>query len=477
MLQAAIDLQRRAVGQLVHLTDALEEITFRAPTGSGKTYMMADMMNRILARDRDVVFLVSTLSKGDLATQNYDKFAEYNDKGLFSRLRPYLISSDIAGEERLFVPTDFNVYLLPRDLYKKRGRLMQGAMEGFLSNLTSHATFNGLGKRVYLIKDECHIATNNLDNLSTKYFSKVYNFSATPNLKRGQHTDVEITNADAVAAKLIKDIELEEGADATVNHAINKFQEVKTQYRNMLHINPCLIIQISNKDKADAELHEIFASLNKAEHADLKWMLIVNNDKECDTNDNVKTKKLAVRKWKDYAKDNTSTVDVIIFKMVITEGWDIPRACMLYQMRDSKSKQLDEQVMGRVRRNPRLLDFATLSDEAQQLAMTAWIWGIVPDRVKKSICVKARQDNRTFAGEIKIKGTRLKPLERKPSFNIADFLEQQPEASTSPGIFKLFADYNKATPDIRQMCDAYATDYARWYQFVVNIRAIEKAQA
>ena len=33
--------------------------------------------------------------------------------------------------------------------------------------------------------------------------------------------------------------------------------------------------------------------------------------------------------------------------MVISEGWDIPRACMLYQIRDSKSKQLDEQVMGR----------------------------------------------------------------------------------------------------------------------------------
>ena len=36
--------------------------------------------------------------------------------------------------------------------------------------------------------------------------------------------------------------------------------------------------------------------------------------------------------------------------MVITEG-DIPRACMLYQVRDSKSKQMDEQVVGRVRRN------------------------------------------------------------------------------------------------------------------------------
>lgn len=69
--------------------------------------------------------------------------------------------------------------------------------------------------------------------------------------------------------------------------------------------------------------------------------------------------------------------------MVISEGWDIPRACMLFQIRDSKSKQLDEQVIGRVRRNPRLLDFENLSDEAQKLAMTSWVWGIIPEDGKK----------------------------------------------------------------------------------------------
>ena len=43
--------------------------------------------------------------------------------------------------------------------------------------------------------------------------------------------------------------------------------------------------------------------------------------------------------------------------MVITEGYDIPRACMLYQVRDTESKILDEQVVGRVRRNPILVNY------------------------------------------------------------------------------------------------------------------------
>ena len=434
--------------------------------------MMAEMMNRILSADKNVIFLVSTLSKGDLASQNYKKYQEYSAKGNFPELKPYLISSQIAGEERLFVPTDYNVYLLPRDLYKKGGRLMQGAMEGFLQNMTSAQWLGGQDKRVYLIKDECHIATNNLDNLSEKFFTKIYNFSATPKLSRGQHPDVEIKNDDAVNAKLIKDIELIDDPDVKVADAIEKFEEVKKDYRNLLGVNPCLIIQISNKDKADAEISEIKKELEKAEHTDLKWMLIVNDEKQCDTNDTFKAKKLPVSKWKDYAKENSSTIDIIIFKMVITEGWDIPRACMLFQIRDSKSKQLDEQVMGRVRRNPRLLDFESLGDEAQKLAMTAWIWGIVPEDLRKSFGVKLWQDSEIITNEIKIKTTRLKPLTKKSEFNLATFLKKQSVVSAPSSIFTLWRDFVKADNSVREMGENYGMTFAKWREFAENIEAV-----
>jgi type III restriction enzyme len=472
MKQEAIDLQQNAVTSLVELTATQDEITFKAPTGSGKTYMMADMMNRILSAEKKVIFLVSTLSKGDLATQNYEKFQEYSAKGNFPELKPYLISSEIAGEERLFVPTDYNVYLLPRDLYKKGGRLMQGAMEGFLQNMTSAQWMGGQEKRVYLIKDECHIATNNLDNLSEKFFAKIYNFSATPKLSRGQYPDVEIKNDDAVNAKLIKDIELIDDPNINVASAIEKFEEVKRDYRNLLGVNPCLIIQISNKDKADAEIAEIKKELEKAEHTDLKWMLIVNDEKQCDTNDTFKAKKLPVSKWKDYAKENSSTIDIIIFKMVITEGWDIPRACMLFQIRDSKSKQLDEQVMGRVRRNPRLLDFETLGEDAQKLAMTAWIWGIIPEDLRKSFGVKLWQDSEIITNEIKIKTTRLKPLTKKASFNLATFLKKQSVVSAPSSIFTLWRDFVKAENSVREMGENYGMTFAKWREFAENIEAV-----
>lgn len=475
MPQDAIDLQNEAVARLVELTDTQDEITFKAPTGSGKTHMMADMMNQILAKDHDVVFLVSSLSKGDLARQNYEKFKEYASiRGEFPHLNPYLINTQTTSEEMLFIPSDHNVYLLPRDLYKKGGKLMQGVMESFLLNITLMKSLGGPEKKIYLIKDECHIATNNLDNLSERHFTKIYNFSATPKLSRDQHPDVEIKNDDAVNAKLIKDIELVDDESIKVADAINKFEDIKGEYRNLLGVNPCLIIQISNKDKADAEIQEIMTELNKAEHTDLKWILIVNDDKECDTNDTFKAKKLPVSKWKDYAKENLSTIDIIIFKMVITEGWDIPRACMLYQMRDSKSKQLDEQVMGRVRRNPRLLDFDTLSDEAKELAMTAWIWGIIPEDLRKTFDVKLWQDSNIITDEVRIKTTKLKELSQKTSFKLAEFLLQQEKVSAPTSIFKLYSDYKKADASIQKMCDKYSDDYSKWREFTENIEAIAK---
>ena len=471
MLKEAIELQQNAVSRLVELIKERDELTFRAPTGSGKTYMMADFMDRILGENEDVVFLVSTLSKGNLAQQNFDKFQEYREKGRFSNLNPYLISSEVSGEEALFVPTDYNVYVLPRDLYKKGGRLMQGAMDNFLQTMTMNEWFGGKEKRIYLIKDECHVATNTLDSLTASYFDKVLNFSATPKLSRRQVPDVEITDTEAVNAKLIKYVELSDEEDISV--AINKYEEIKEQYRNLLGVNPCLIIQISNKDKADEELNNIiFPELNKAEHQDLKWMLIVDKEDKCDTNDTFKAKKLPVSKWKDYAKENSSTIDIIIFKMVISEGWDIPRACMLFQIRDSQSKQLDEQVIGRVRRNPRLLDFEDLSDEAQKLAMTSWVWGIIPEEGKKVRNVKLYDNQKDFIDNIQIKTTIIKSLDKKVDFNVEQYLDNNSGHDHYMSIFEMFKKLNKSDNEVKKMCYDYSDNYQKWWKFNENIDRI-----
>ena len=478
MLQEVKDLQNRAVSELFAKAHGdAKELTFRAPTGSGKTHMMADFMNRILEEQENVVFLVSTLSKGDLARQNYESFLRLSQSRVFPKLKPFLINTEISGEEELFIPTDYNIYVLPRDLFKAGGILMRGAMDHFLLTMTENYFGRGLCKKIYLIKDECHVETKNLNEISEQYFARTFNFSATPKLSRGQHPDVMISDEEAVETKLIKRIELVEDEDVTVDDALDKLIEVKAQYNNMLNVNPCLIIQISNKDKAEEEwTNRIKPALDR--HQALKWMVIVNTYKTsgatdknkellCDTNDAVK-KKLPVVKWKEYAKGAHSTIDVIIFKMVISEGWDIPRACMLYQVRDTQSKQLDEQVMGRVRRNPRLLDYERLSSEAQELASTAWVWGIKPDNLKQITPVKLWSSDRINVREqIIIKTTKLVGLTEKQGFNINNYMSSQRTPTAYTDIFTLYNKMQRGDNALRDIAFDYAgEEVLKWWKFM-----------
>ena len=473
MLQEAIDLQQNAVVELIRKIGLKREITFRAPTGSGKTRMMADFMNHILSANSNIVFIVSTLSKGNLATQNFEEFQKSACDGTFPFLNPHLISSEVGDEERLYIPDTYNVYVLARDLYKKDSRLKeQGVMLNFLNTITTNLFGGGKNKQIWLIKDECHQATQNLDDISPRYFDKIINFSATPNLKRGQNPDVMISDDDAVNAKLIKRVELGDAND-TVEDAIRKFEDIKGLYRNLLGVNPCLIIQISNKDKAEIEWLAIERILNKTEFQHLKWMSIMDKKDKCKTND--KVGKLPLERWKDYAKDKRSTIDIIIFKMVISEGWDIPRACMLYQIRDTRSKQLDEQVMGRVRRNPRLIDYERLSSEAQKLATTAWVWGILPNTFHRSFPVRLYGNTNDIPSAVRIKTTRLKALTTRVGFNLDAFIASKPALAATGNIFNLYAKLQKSGQDMQTLCNSYAgNDVSKWFLFNHHIDSVKK---
>lgn len=514
MLQEVIDLQNEAVSKLLSCVESKHEVTFKAPTGSGKTYMMSDLMNRILERDSNVVFVVSTLSKGGLGEQNYKAFERFS-RERFSHLKPFLIDSNDSGEEALHIDTNYNVYVLPRDLYKEKSKLKQGALVNFLNHISPDLLRHNQGKKIYLIKDECHIATKNLDSLIVDnngkgYFQKVINISATPKIAKGQTPSVEITESQAINANLIKKAELKgvdnESSVEELQGAIEEFIELKRAYldeQNGVGINPCLIIQISNKDKADKEIEQIKQALKT--HSELKYMIIVDNSdskksSKCESND--KVAKLPIKKWKDYAKGNNSSIDIIVFKMVISEGWDIPRACMLYQMRDSKSTQLDEQVMGRVRRNPRLLDFGTLSPAQRELISKAYIYGVKPKESNtRRVWLKGEIHKGLLENEIikefSIKITRLKSGERL-EFSAEKFLENLADSSGGmrgevdgnvggnssdsvssnvrgkKDIFTLYKEL-QSSPELEAQCKAYAKDKShKWYAFVNNFGAIKK---
>ena len=489
MLDDVKNLQERAISELVQSLSEKDDVVFKAPTGSGKTFIMARVMDEVLSKDDNVVFIVSSLSKANLAQQNYDKFNEYLELGLVQHLNPHLISSETSCESALYIPSVNNVYVLPQALYKAKSKLKgQQAFLKLLLEIKNH------GRVLYLIKDESHVATNNLDELKS-FFTKIINISATPKKK----PDVEISEQDAVNACLIKRVQYCSSADygdddfsvdslqyKELLKALDYLKECKKDYLEKSNINPCLIIQISNKDLGEKQFNVIERALGLSEYKDLKWVGYAKDPKVCQTNDQMI--KTSPQKWEKYCKPNDSTIDVIIFKMAITEGWDIPRANMLFQIRDSKSKQLDVQVLGRVRRNPRIMDFEKITDEKERrLFTTAYVWGIKDNSSEqKSVDVTLKgsvpDGNRIkneIQEEIKVKITKLADLnDTQSNFDIDTFLKEKQTPESCKSIFELYNELTKSSNRIqveckRYMFSSYDDEYSKYFVFVNNLSEIK----
>jgi len=192
----------------------------------------------------------------------------------------------------------------------------------------------------------------------------------------------------------------------------------------------------------------------------------------CETNDIIGQSNASIEKWKDYAKNSEATIDVIIFKMVISEGWDIPRACMLYQIRDTQSKQLDEQVIGRVRRNPRLLDFERLTEQQQDLISSAFVWGI-NDRVKaKSYNINLGSESEQIRNSIRIKTTILENLISAGAINIDEICNSEEHRLLNKSIFELYREFNKSNNEVHNAYESYVDSADKFYSFTNSISKI-----
>ena len=474
MKSEIIELQERTVRSIFNLAKkGNKSITVKAPTGSGKTHIMANLMNKMIADDENIIFVVSILSKGKLARQSYNKF---DDLALnkYTKLRPYYISSGNENtkntEYSLYIDDTCNIFVLPTSQYTENSRVYkERVLQNFLDNCLKKK------KKIILVRDECHIATKNLKKISD-YFYQTINFSATP---VNDEYDVVITEDEAVSVNLIKDVEyinFDTELKEDLNNALNKFKEIREIYHNS-GINPAFIIQISNKNKAEEEINIITKIV---ESKSLNWVYFSDIDKTSGYKTNSNLQKMKNKnQWYNYVKENNSFIDVVIFKMVITEGFDMPRACMLYQVRDSKSKQLDEQVIGRVRRNPCLIYFEKLNPIEQNIFSKAYVYGIKPqENIKKKVITKLRGINFIAGNEIvkEFSPFKIIELEEVPLSNIdiLDCIVADKTAYSNKSIFNMYKELNKINDKVKDKYYEYVTDYNKWFEFMLNLNKIKE---
>ena len=333
-------------------------LTFKSPTGSGKTIMMAQFLRDIVADPRfshgDVGFVWITNSDS-LAMQSKDKLFSYYGG---ASENPLVDMNDLRDGS---IPKNGVFFINWQKVVSKAKENRKLRTEG-----ESNTTFDeylenthNLKREVVLIIDEEHIASSTVfaSDLITNIIKPriIIGVSATP--QNTGFATVDVNREDVIKAGLIKekiifqteeDLEAEdyEGIDQDeilVSLAYRKRNEISKFYKELgVEINPLVLIQLPNDDKADKTTSVI-----------TKQDFIINSLKEKGVFDH----EIAIWLSEDKVNleditNNTSPVSFLLFKQAAATGWDCPRASVLVMFREIKNPTFAIQTVGRILRMP-----------------------------------------------------------------------------------------------------------------------------
>lgn len=377
-----VDYQSEAVEKLIKAYKELlfsgnqtTQIVLKSPTGSGKTVMLASMLDEILNEvpdDIETVFVWASMNK--LHIQSRDKLAnqylpdsEYKLMLLENMDDQALEKNSIlfCNWESLFkTKTDSNTEEISWDNVFVRigetGRNLQNVMDK-----TREA-----GRRIVLIVDEAH--RTYLGPNSQRLVNEIIQpnltieASATPLLDpRGEDVEanrartVTVSLASVRASGLIKDkaiINNHIGETAVNSEATDLVVlEAALAQRNDLveryikagspNVKPLILVQLPSEGEKLSELDETVRE--RVENMLAERDLTYQNHKLAIWLSNDKTNK-------ELVDIIDSPVEVLIFKQAIATGWDCPRAQILVMLRDIKSLTFEIQTVGRIMRMPEL---------------------------------------------------------------------------------------------------------------------------
>lgn len=333
-----------------------KEVVFKAPTGSGKTFMAASLFEELAEENPSVNFCIlwACPGKGELHKQSFDAVKTYlGGNPVCSLLEDDFFGSRkyIKDKEIVFINWE---KLIQKD--KETGKWANNLMkdqEGMnFIDVIEKTKQNGT--RVILVIDESHIGASQKariqEFINTIIIPNiVLEMSATP---LNNHIDVEIETQKVVDEGMIKE-------DVIVNQGINKEdktlaeqdsellvlqkgydkrQEIVEEYNKLnIAVNPLVLIQIPNVDEGEAKKLVIKDFLREKgiteDNGKLKFW--------CDDKGNFDKKAI---------KKNNDITEYLVFKTAVATGWDCPRAHILIKFRDGKSETFETQTIGRILR-------------------------------------------------------------------------------------------------------------------------------
>lgn len=361
------EFQEKAVNQLLDFTfDALHEpqpqtqILLEAPTGSGKTVMMAALIERIIEEipmqtglSNEVAFI--WIAPNTLHIQSYNSLKSlYNDANKLRCVDLSEMSTNPVLNHRELLFVNWSTIDKEKNIWRKDNESNTN-IETLIENTKAD------GVKIVLVIDEAHlsafsgkqaIAVRNLIKADVELL-----ITATPNFQRPQRS-LAIPRRKVIEEQMIKKgvrlniglkPEEQNGENVHIHllrTAFKKKQELQELYNQELGenvINPLILIQLPSDNTA-------LSDEDKSIRETLEGLL--NTEYNISTNNGRLAVWLSGERDKDGLEDINGFQDVLIFKQAIAQGWDCPRATILVNYRNINSPEFGIQTVGRILRMP-----------------------------------------------------------------------------------------------------------------------------
>ena len=358
MIIKHLQYKEKAITKLLATVNELLEgkssdsIIFKAPTGSGKTIIMAQFLLQLVSERRDSqTFSFIWAAPRKLHLQSKEKLEE------FYKLNRVLECSNFEELSDKKIGENEILFLNWESINKKDNVFIREGENDF--NLTSIVN-NTLeeGREIILIIDESHhtASAENTKGLIEIMKPKItIEVSATPHMT--SDNIVKVKFEDVVAEGMIKEkialnpdlkedkLEGEGSDEFILKEALKKRAELLKHFQKIGkdHINPLLLIQLPDSSNIDFsskkdEIENLLANKFNITTDNGKLAVYLSEDKRNLENISM----------------NDNEVDVLLFKQAIALGWDCPRAYILVLFREWHSETFSIQTVGRIMRMPEI---------------------------------------------------------------------------------------------------------------------------
>lgn len=320
-------------------------IVFKAPTGSGKTYMVSQTLTQMVKDNSEMAFAFIWISVNNLHEQSLNSLSRYfEDEHLLECITNNDLNDNTIEQNQI-------MFINWESINKENSLFcVKNEQNWNLQSVVDNT--KDIGNTIVLLIDESHRNANTdkskelIDIISPKLIIEV---TATP--KNTSGTLIDIPLGEVIAEGMIKkEVRINDEKPSSIKSnedilkmALRKRTQLQTAYKNLgKDINPLLLIQIPNKRANDVinPEEEIMGFLSEQG-------LTVQNGK--------------IALWlsedhrnKEEVELNGSPVEVLIFKEAIALGWDCPRASIMFLQREWNNEryEFNIQTLGRIMRMP-----------------------------------------------------------------------------------------------------------------------------